>query len=349
MISTSYIHEYAPHDQFMYESHYLLLESKDILTNLVKLENTIDEKTYFGESVENEILVMESEKKNIFTRIGEKIIEIFNSFINLLKDMGKSIKDSITGIRKKTSDDAYMNAMADNPKLAEDFLKGVMSGNIKAHDVKDLNMLLDEATRISNELANGTIDEKKFGDKIDDMLDKFGKRAKNITAILGVVASVAGVAKGVAYLKGKDKDSGKVDELDRLNKEVNTFNAIQKMNATKDLKDHYIDKYKKLVEESAHEPYNGSYFSESVSITDTLKKIMNFFTDHITFCSDATEKLESLKNDVISKLKTSKDSKDGSAINTVTAGIQKVMGVISKELNTVKNTASKLDAKVNKS
>lgn len=200
MISTNYLHEYAPFDQFMYESYYLLLDMKDAENQLIALESTIQEKIFFGERVDGETLVLESEKQNIFARIGEAVISLFESFVDFLKKVGNTIKESVGNIRKKTSSDKIKEAMNKNPELADQFLQGVMSGKINAHTVKDLDALLDEATKISDDLATGKIDKRDHAKKIDDALERFGNRARNIGAIIGIVSSGLGVLNGLDNL-----------------------------------------------------------------------------------------------------------------------------------------------------
>lgn len=355
MIKSSYIHEYAPHDQFMCESYYLLLESKDTLNDLIKLENIIAEKEYFGESVDNEILVLEAEKKNIFTRIGETIINIFNSFIDLLKDTGNAIKDALTGARKKSTDEKFANAMRNDPKLAEDFLKGVMSGNIKAHDVKDMNKLLDEATKITNDLMKGTIDKKTFGEKIEGALEKFASVAKNITAIVGVVGAVGGAVAAVDKLRDREpkaqRDAHRNAERERQRRKdiadevsfgISLGNARRNNVITGAEAQDAANRY--TATEASFDNISGDYITESVSFSDIFKKISAFFSAQIEFCTGAIKKLSDLKDDLLNKAKGAKDSEEGEVVNTALSGIRKVMGAISKELNTIKNTAKKVES-----
>ena len=449
MISTAYIHEYAPHDQFMYESYYILLESKDLLTNLIQMEHTIAEKEYFGESIDNEILVLEAEQKNIFARIGDAIINLFNSFITTIKDMAKSIKESITGIRKNTSDKGYRELMENDPKMAQDFLKAVMNGNIKAHDVKDLNALLDDATKIANDISTGKVKGESAKDKMDKSLEKWGKRAGSIAAILGLVTTGFTLNKHIRdYKSYKDGAAERAEESKfkqeereekrkqyahnnlKREEELKQWNANDKDREHRVLKmaeeikqwvandvkrsEHDEDReyelirrkldFQKFINEqisnfkkgvisdyefktnilkvitgnnkyqlpkkelshilkkyfskndlyydvsSVDSEYGiGLYVTEASSFGDIINMVTGFFSDHFKFCNGAIEKLEGLKKSLSEKAKTAKDSEEGTNINKALEFIRKVMGKITKELTTIRNLATSLFKKTDKS
>lgn len=335
MISRSYIHEYAAHDQVMCESYCLLLESKDVVDSLIRLEQKISEKEYFGESVENEIFVLESEKKNIFTRIGELVIEIFNSMVDFLKDTGKAITDAITGARKKSNSEKFKQAMRDDPQLAQDFLKGVMSGNIKAHDVKNLNELLDEATTITNDLMKGKIDKKTFGEKIDGALDKFANAAKNIATVIGLGTAVVTAVKSYDYIKHERHENRKKAEYAE-NNEVRA-----KAREERERESH---RWNRDRQNSVNESVQDTLFTESV-LEGAFQKVMSFFTSTVSFCKDAIGKLNDLKDSLLDKVKNgNKDSEEGEKVNVALAGIRKVISAITKEMTTIRNSASKVES-----
>lgn len=347
MISAAYIHEYDPLDQFMYESHYILLDAKDAEQHLISLESSIEEKIYFGENVEGERFFLEAEKKNVFTRIGEAIIQIFNSFVDAITSIGKSIKDSITGIRKKASTDNMKKAMQNDPELAKQFLNAVMSGNISAHDVKDLNELLDEATKISNELMTGKIDSKKFGDKIDSALEKWGNTAKSIAGILGLITTGVTAYKGISDIKNakgqkrREQMSGELKFRNELNK-IEGLSNEEREKRLHEFNNTYGSK-NKFKDESKTE----SVMMESVSWSpiEILSKVTNFFSSHLSSCNSAINKMNELKETVLAYLKKGGD-KASETCNAFMEGIRKIMGAITKELNTIKNSSHKFDEKL---
>jgi hypothetical protein len=330
MISTNYLHEYAPFDQFMYESYYLLLDMKDAENQLIALESTIQEKIFFGERVDGETLVLESEKQNIFARIGEAVISLFESFVDFLKKVGNTIKESVGNIRKKTSSDKIKEAMNKNPELADQFLQGVMSGKVNAHTVKDLDELLDEATKISNELATGKIDKKDHAKKIDEALEKFGNRARNIASIVGLVGAVGGAVQAIDKLASRKSDK---------EKEKQEWEWKQKNQKAK-------EKEKSKFYASASDIVDGDYVSESVNPINAIKKVVDYFSDYLGFCDKTVSKVNKTKEDLVRKVQSSQNADDASNVSAITSGFNKVLSAISKDVNTVKNASKSLEAKL---
>lgn len=191
MISTLYLHEYDVLDTFLETTHHIMNDVFDTNSLVIANEQLVNEKLFLGESVDGYDLVLEDVKKNFFAKIGDSIIEIFKAFGEMVKDITKSIMNSVKGLRKTSADDALKKKVAENPDLAKKFVDGIISGNIKVNDVKDLNTLLDTTTKLSEDLMSGKLDEKSFNTKVDDALSAVEKKAKPIGAIIGATASAA--------------------------------------------------------------------------------------------------------------------------------------------------------------
>ena len=328
MINGTYIHEYAPHDQFMYESHYALLDVKDAIQSILALETEIQDKVYFGESVDGELLVLEAEKKNVFERIGDAIISIFQAFVDAVKNIGKSIKESITGIRKKSSSDKMKNLMRENPEMAEKFLSAVMSGNIKANDIKNLDELVEEATKISNQLLNGKIDEKTFGEKMENALKKVSENARNIASIIGLVGTTVTAITAVRDFR-----------TNNIRNQAQTLNAIDNIN---DQRSRDVLRRRFLRESEEFDVFEAT----NTSFSDVVNKVTSFCADHLKFFDSASEKLNGLKTEMMNKLKNLNSEKDTSIYNTIIESIRKVMGVLTKNLNSIKLVSNKVESKL---
>lgn len=232
MISTAYLHEHDILDSFMEETHHIMNDVYDAMNRLTAAENYIDEQVFMGESVEDYQVMLEDTKKNVFAIIGDKIIEFFKAASDALIKFGKNIASSLKIFKKHANDEALKEQMKNNPELAKKFIDSVMSGNIKMHDVKDMNDLLKTAQELTDQLMNGKIDETEYMDKVDKKLDKYANRAKNITAILGVIAGTTGVLTVVSKLnlKGKEVDA----EAIRIRGDFNALKETAMREANRD-------------------------------------------------------------------------------------------------------------------
>lgn len=314
MISTSYIHEYAPHDQFMYESYYALLDCKDAELRLAAIEEEVSQKIFFGEDVESEQIYFEAEKENIFHKIGEAIISVFEAFINMLQNIGKSIKDEVTNIRGNATSEQMKQAMNRNPELASEFIQAVMSGNIKLHDIKDLNELLDHATEIEKSLEKGKLGTA--ADKAKEGLSKFAEVAKDVAIILGLVKTVTDISKNIDSMK--DKKSPKKPQ------EITVHMA------------------------SGDVLSDGNYFSESVNLGSVIKKVTDFLAERAKFCEDAISKVGAMKNRLKEKAANAKTSEEAATVNEGLGIIRQIFAKLGEELNKIKSLSEKVSKKLNK-
>lgn len=206
MISTAYLHEHDILDSFMEETYHIMNDVYDATNKLIAAENYVDEQVFMGESADDYQVMLEETKKNVFAIIGEKVIEFIKTVVATIGKFGASIGEHLKGLKKHAGDEALKEQMRNNPELAKKFIEAVMSGNIKLHDVKDMDDLLKTAQELTDQLMSGKIDEQKYMDKVDDKLNKYANRAKNITAILGVVIGTTGILAAVNKLGVGGKD-----------------------------------------------------------------------------------------------------------------------------------------------
>ena len=85
---------------------------------------------------------------------------------------------------------------------------------------------------------------------------------------------------------------------------------------------------------------------QSNVIKDSMHKIMTFFADQASFCTDIISKLKGLMSSLSEKVKGSNNSEDGETVNVALAGLRKVMGAVTKTLTSVKNSAKKAEEAV---
>ena len=194
MISTQYIHGINLVDTFQYECCHFLNDLDDYENRIIALEFELEEKKFFNENVDEFMSYMESEEKNIFEKIGNKIMELGKAFIETVDKILKTVKEKLFGVKKLTNDEKYMKMMQDDPEFALKFKEAIAGGNLKMNDFKDINTLIEEANKIGNDYLSGKIDDKKYKEKMDKKLEEHANRAKNITTILGVATAAVTAA-----------------------------------------------------------------------------------------------------------------------------------------------------------
>lgn len=200
MICTQYIHGIDMTDSFQYECYHFWNELHDYEKQIIALECQLEERKFFNENVDEFMAYMESEKKNIFEKIGGKIIELGKSFVETIDKIIKTIKEKLFGVKKLTNDEKYLKMMQDDPEFATKFKEAIASGNLKMNDFKDINALIDEANKIGNDYLNGKIDDKTFSKTMDEKIKRTADKAKDISTILGVVGATVTAATAVSRL-----------------------------------------------------------------------------------------------------------------------------------------------------
>lgn len=203
MISNSFIHSNDLCEEFIYESYHILNSIFDEMQRSYILETEMVESSLFSEFSDDVKPYYEEEQKNIFERIGQKLLDLGKSFVKMLAGIVDKIKGALGGTNKALKDENLKRAMKENPELANQFLKSVASGGIKYNDVADFNTLVDEATKITNDYMSGKMDDKSFSDKMDTSLKKFADKAAPIGAIIGVVSGGLGLIQSIQKITEK--------------------------------------------------------------------------------------------------------------------------------------------------
>lgn len=203
MISKDYIHSNDLCEEFVYESYHILNNIFDEMQKSYIIETEMEESSLFSEYSEDMIPFYEEEEKNVFERIGQKLIDLAKSFVKMIAGIVDKIKGALGGTNKALKDENLKKAMNENPELAKDFLKSVSSGSIKYNDVADFNSLVDEATKLTKQYQSGGMDDRTFSEKMDDALKKFEGKAKTIGSIMGGITAVVTLVSGIQKISEK--------------------------------------------------------------------------------------------------------------------------------------------------
>lgn len=147
------------------------------------------------ESVDNdEMIALEAEGKNIFTKIGEAVMNLFDRFITMMKGWVKKIKN--LSFEKKSDSDKLEVMIKQHPELKEKII-----ANAKDFDFSEIRTLseLDEYYKKILEAENP--------DKKKELFEKMVKVAQGTGAVVGVGVSVIKIGEFLGSFK---KNNNKV-------------------------------------------------------------------------------------------------------------------------------------------
>ncbi len=156
-----------------------------ILEEKVMLESEI-----MGIIPEKMSIVYESEKKNIFTRVGEMIIAIYNKFVEVIDNIIDKIK---TYTFKKKSDLQKLDILLKkHPDLKNEAIAAFNEGALDLSDVRSLKELDSTFDEILKLARKQDIDPKSLKGKWEKAKEKFDKDSSKwgVVKVAGAVTTV---------------------------------------------------------------------------------------------------------------------------------------------------------------
>lgn len=205
-----------------------------ILEERVTLESAI-----MGSVPESTMIVYESEKKNIFTKIGEMVVAIYKKFIEFIDSMIDKIK---TYSFQKKSDLQKLEVLLKNhPDLKNEAIAAFNKGALDLQDVrslKELDEAFDEIIKLSKKKD---IDPKSLRGKWEKAKEKFEKDEKSwkivkIAAATTAVISAAVAVKTLPAVLAKHKNNLEKDKQDSKAREAKVLETL-KQNHEDDIND----------------------------------------------------------------------------------------------------------------
>lgn len=196
-MTSAFIHEFPD-----LESFELLCESNESFLNDFEIKERafMDEMEMFqfmGESTEDLEYMFESEKKNFFETVGEKILQI----IDWLKKKFSEMTEKVAGLFNKTkkTNEEIDAAWRKQPELAKAFMDGLRNGSIKYSDYENIDKMVDDACEIIKQLESDKINSKTAVDRFNDVIEKFNKTLVPSATLL---ATIGAGADGIASIVG---------------------------------------------------------------------------------------------------------------------------------------------------
>lgn len=198
MISVKYVNDTLPiRDEFNNRFDKYLYESS------LELDEYFSEccSKYIKYTIENDddFYISESEGKNIFEKIGEKLIEISKKFVKAIEIIAEKIKELMF---KGKSDSQKLEALIKkNPSYANEIKIAFDKGALDLNDIKSLNELdkaFDEIMKLSK---RENVDPKSLKAKWNKAKDKFEKDSKSWNIVKVATATTATITALLALKK----------------------------------------------------------------------------------------------------------------------------------------------------
>ena len=223
MINIRYVNNISP----LYTESDITAYENDIESCYHEIENDLDNLSYietrytmesmiYGDSTT--VYLTESEKKNIFTKIGEALIKAGKIFVEAIQKIIEKIKN--IGFKSKTDLEKLEELKKKNPSLVNEIQVQFDNGALDLADIKslkELNSAWDDIYKLSK---RADVDEKTLRGKWNKAMDKFDKDSKSwgVVKVATATTAVVGAIVAVKTLIPKCKEAQqKATELERSN------------------------------------------------------------------------------------------------------------------------------------
>lgn len=147
----------------------------------------------------------DTDKKNIFEKIGETVINIYNKFMDFIKNIFKSINDR--NIKGKSNIIKAEKMIKRHPEFKNEIITSIKDGNLSLDDIKSLDELDKAASEIANLALRENIDPKSLRGK----WEKAKLKAKNLvnsktaSNSIALATSALSLTTGIVYFKNRSK------------------------------------------------------------------------------------------------------------------------------------------------
>jgi hypothetical protein len=162
----------------------------DMLSERVALESAI-----MDTIPESMVVVYESEKKNVFAKIGEMIVAIYNKFVEVIDKIIDVIKNH--SFKKKSDLQKLDILLKKHPDLKDEVIVAFNDGALNlsdARNLKDLDSTFEEILKLAKKKD---IDPKSLKGKWEKAKEKIGKVASTTVKVAGGAATVITAVKAL--------------------------------------------------------------------------------------------------------------------------------------------------------
>lgn len=188
MIRMDYIN-----DTYTFESDDILRPySKYLNSCLDDMEPVFSEYSLVCDKIDLELMMMESvsettmmiyedAKKSFLQRVGEKILELRDKFIEFIDKIIDKIKTF--SFNHKSNEQKLRKLLKEHPEFKNDTLMAVKEGTLNLNNIESLKKLNDDFDEIIKLAKKGNVDPNSLKGKFEDAKEKHEKRLKKAAEI----------------------------------------------------------------------------------------------------------------------------------------------------------------------
>lgn len=214
MIRMDYIN-----DTYTFESDDILRPySKYLNSCLDDMEPVFSEYSLVCDKIDLELMMMESvsettmmiyedAKKSFLQRVGEKILELRDKFMEFVNKMIDKIKTF--SFNHKSNEQKLQKLLKEHPEFKNDTLMAVREGTLNLNNIKSFKELNDNFDEILRLAKKGDIDPDSLRGKIEAAKEKHEKKLKKAAEIAGAATAIITAGVALATIGSKISDAKK--------------------------------------------------------------------------------------------------------------------------------------------
>lgn len=189
---------YIQFQSLLYESS---CEIDNMIKSLIDKSNSIYMESEIMGSIDNEkLVVMEAEKSNVFEKLGNAVIKIFEKLSELIQSVLNKIKAFFT--KDKNELDKIDELLKKHPQLKDEIIVAWKQGDLKVADAKSLKEMDDAFNELIKMANDNSVDPNTFQGKVNEFKKKFEhidesttvKVANSVNTVIKAVSAVVAIS-----------------------------------------------------------------------------------------------------------------------------------------------------------
>ena len=159
---------------------------------------------------EENMIIYEEAKKSFLQKVGEKILELRDKFIEFVDKMIDKIKTFT--FNHSSNEQKLKKLLKEHPEFKNDTLMAVKEGTLNLTNIKSFKELNDDFDKIMDMIKRGNVDPNSLKGKVDAAIEKHEKKLKKAAEIAGAATAIITASVALATIGGKIADNKKKAE-----------------------------------------------------------------------------------------------------------------------------------------